>query len=417
MKQSQLVSKTRKEAPKDEVAKNAQLLIKAGYIAKQMAGVYAYLPLGLRVLTNIIAIIRDEMNNVGGQELLLSALQDKDPWIKSGRWADPNVDSWFKTTLKNDTELGLGFTHEEPLAKTLSEHIHSYKQLPAYPYQIQLKFRNETRAKSGIMRTREFIMKDLYSLSRSDEEHETFYTAIQTAYKNIFDRCGIGDITFFTFASGGVFSPFSHEFQTLCEAGEDIIYLDETKGMAVNKEVYTDEVLEKLGLDKKNLVEKKAIEVGNIFSLGTKYSEALGLTFTDQKGSEQPVVMGSYGIGPGRLMGTVVEVCADDKGIIWPKPITPFQAHLLSIGNDKNVIEKAKELYEELSKNYTVLWDDRDESPGVKFNDSDLLGIPVELIVSKKNGTVIEMKDRHSNKILELSNTQELSSELKKAYA
>lgn len=386
MKQSELFTKTRREAPKDEVSKNAQLLIRAGYIQKQMAGVYAYLPLGLRVFNNIVSVIRDEMNKIGGQEITMTALQDPAPWKVSGRWNDEVVDIWFKTELKNGGEIGLANTHEEPLTALMTEYISSYKDLPAYVYQFQTKFRNETRAKSGIMRTREFVMKDLYSFSKDEAEFKKFYEQCADAYMRIFKRVGIGSKTYRTFASGGSFSKFSDEFQTVCDTGEDIIYIHEGKNIAVNEEVYTDEVLAELGITKSELKQEKAIEVGNIFPLGTKYSEPLNLTYKNEEGKDLPVYMGSYGIGPGRLMGTIVELLADAKGIVWPDEVAPFRVHLVELGGDnEDVRREAAELYRELMQaGIEVLWDDRDARAGEKFADSDLLGLPLRIVVSEK---------------------------------
>ena len=386
MRQSQLFTKTRKLAPKDEVAKNAQLLIRGGFIHKEMVGAYSYLPLGLRVLKNIENIIREEMDAIGGQEITMTALQSPALWKKSDRWRDDSIDVWFKTELKSGGELGLATTHEEPLTALMAEYISSYKDLPKYVYQFQTKFRNELRAKSGIMRTREFVMKDLYSFSRSEEEFRDFYEKCAAAYVKIFKRVGIGEMTFRTFASGGSFSKFSDEFQTVCDAGEDTVHLHRGKGLAVNKEVYTDEVLADLGMKKEELEEVKAIEVGNIFPLGTRFSEALGLSYKDEKGIEQPVIMGSYGIGPGRLMGTIAEVLSDDKGIVWPKEVAPFPVHLISIssGND-DVTAEADRIYELLKENgIEALYDDRDARAGEKFADADLIGIPVRIVVSEK---------------------------------
>lgn len=303
MRYSQLLGKTAKEAPKDEISRNAQLLIKAGFIYKEMAGVYAYLPLGWRVFQKIKSIIRQEMSDLGAQELIMTSLQPKENWEKTNRWDEKIVDVWFKTRLKNDAEIGLAWSHEEPITIMMRNHLHSYRDLPANVYQFQNKLRNETRAKSGIMRTREFVMKDLYSYSRSPEEHDQFYQQVSDAYLRIFAKVGLKDITYLTFASGGAFTQFSHEFQTICDAGEDVIYIDETKNIAVNKEVLTDEVIKQLSLDRKNLVEKKAAEVGNIFSFGSAKSEELDLYFTDEDGQKKPVILGSYGIGIGRLSG------------------------------------------------------------------------------------------------------------------
>jgi len=387
MKQSQLFTKTRKEAPKDEVAKNAELLIRGGYIHKEMAGVYTYLPLGLRVLNNINGIIRDEMNKVGGQEILLTSLQEKEPWEKTNRWVtNPDVDVWFTTKLKNDTELGLGFTHEEPLTRLMKDHIRSYRDLPVYPYQIQTKFRNESRAKSGLMRGREFLMKDLYSFSKDEAEHNVFYEKMKQAYLNIFRRVGLGDKTYVTFASGGSFSKYSHEFQTVTSAGEDLIFVDEAKKIAINREVYNDEVIADLGVDKDAIVEKEAVEVGNIFSLGTRFSEALGLMYVNERGENMPVVMGSYGIGPGRLMGTVVELLSDDKGIVWPESVAPFKFHIVRISDKEDAVKQADGLYEVLTqKGIEVLYDDRvGLRAGEKFAESDLLGLPCRIVISDK---------------------------------
>ena len=400
MKQSRLFTKTRKEIPKNEVSKNAQLLIRAGFINKEMAGVYSYLPLGLRVLEKINNIIRREMNAIGGQELFLTVLQDKEIWEKSNRWSDNVVDIWFKTKLKNETELGMGFTHEEPITKMMKNHIQSFKDLPVYAYQIQTKFRNEARAKSGIIRSREFLMKDLYSFSRNENEHNEFYEKTKKAYKNIFNSVGVGKETFITFASGGTFSKYSHEFQTLSSAGEDIIYICDKCSVAINDEIIKEQnTCPKC--DNSDLRKEKAIEVGNIFSLGTKFSESFELFYTNEKGEKELVVMGSYGIGPSRLMGVIVEVLSDDKGIVWPEAVAPFKIHLLSLGQN----EKTEEIYKKLKRaDAEVLYDDRDISAGEKFADSDLIGIPYRAVVSKKSltdgGVELKMRNKTQSKIV-----------------
>ena len=385
MRQSRLFTRARREAPADEVAKNAQLLIRAGYVHKEIAGVYDYLPLGLRTLNNIVGIIREEMDAVGAQELVMSALQDKVLWERTDRWDDEKVDNWFKVSLAAGGDAGLAITHEEPLTRLMSAHIASYRDLPVMVYQFQNKFRNELRAKSGVMRGKEFMMKDLYSFAATKEEHESLYAVVRESYKKIFSRIGIGDITYVTFASGGIFSDFSEEFQTLSEAGEDTIYVDEEKKVAVNKEVLTEDALGKLGLTRDKLVEKKAIESGNIFHLGTKFSEPLGLTYKDAAGKEHPVLMGSYGLGPTRLMGTLVEVFADEKGLVWPEAVAPFAAHLVSLGKAGDEVARAADaLYEDLAKaGVEALYDDRDMSAGQKFAESDLLGIPYRIVVGK----------------------------------
>lgn len=403
MKQSKLFTKTRREAPKDEVAKNAQLLIRAGYIHKEMAGVYSYLPLGLRVLNKIVNVIREEMNSIGGQEILLTALQNKEIWQASDRWDDEKLDIWFKTSLKNGGELGLGFTHEEPLTALMKDHIRSFRDLPKAVYQFQTKFRNEPRAKSGLMRGREFIMKDLYSFNTDEKSHAEFYEKAKQAYIRIFDRLGIGNETFVTFASGGSFSKYSHEFQTITDAGEDTIYVHGGKRIAVNKEVLNDEVLKDLGITRSDLVEKKAVEVGNIFNLGTRFSEALGLHYKDEKGESKPVFMGSYGIGPGRVMGTIVELRSDEKGLVWPEAVAPFSMHLIALFDESGKVKKAADdLYAKLTKKeIEVLYDDRECGAGEKFGDADLIGIPKRVVVSEKTlrKDSVEVKDRVTGKV------------------
>ncbi|MFA6519500.1 MAG: aminoacyl--tRNA ligase-related protein [Candidatus Paceibacterota bacterium] len=382
MRQSQLFTKTRREAPADEVAKNAQLLIRAGFVHKEAAGVYSFLPLGLRVLNNVVRVIREEMNAIGGQELLMSALQNAELWKKTNRWEQ---DVWFKTMLKTAGETGLGWTHEEPITNLASQNVSSYRDLPFSTYQIQTKFRNEERAKSGVMRGREFLMKDMYSFHADQADLDTFYEQAAQAYKNVFARVGLGDRTFMTFASGGAFSKYSHEFQTLCESGEDTIYVSRAKGVAINKEVLTDEVLADLEIDRGELKEETAVEVGNIFKLGTRFSEPLGLSYLDKEGKKHPVVMGCYGIGPSRLVGAIVEVLSDAKGLVWPESVAPFSVHLVSLGKDGDEISKTADvLYDDLIKTgVEVLYDDRDARAGEKFADSDLLGVPKRIVVGK----------------------------------
>ncbi len=414
MRQSKLFTKTRKEIPADEVSKNAELLIRGGFIHKEMAGVYTYLPLGLKVLKKIENIIREEMNAIGGQEMIMTALQKKEVWEKNGRWSDDVVDVWFKTKLKDNTELGLGFTHDEQLVNLLTEYISSYNDLPIYPYQIQTKFRNELRAKSGIMRGREFVMKDLYSFDKTEEDQDRFYEEIKKAYMKVYTRCGIGHRTYITFASGGTFSQYSHEFQTLADAGEDNIYVAEDKGIAINEEVLNDKVLKELGIDRKDLVLKKSVEVGNIFKQGTKYTDPFGMAFTDENGDKRSVYMGGYGIGVTRLMGTVVEVLSDDKGIIWPEEIAPFRVHLLSLGEDEIVLSEAKKVYETLLENgIEVFFDDRiGLSAGEKFADSDLIGIPYRAVVSarsmKEGGIEIKKRTEEKGQVISESELIEL---------
>ena len=394
MKQSKLFTKTRKESPSDEVSKNAELLIRGGFIHKEMAGVYSYLPLGLRVLKKIENIIRDEMNKVGGQEVLMSSFQPKENWEKTGRWGA--MDDLYKVSDSSGREVALGPTHEEIVVPILKNYISSYKDFPVSIYQIQNKFRMELRAKSGILRGREFIMKDMYSFHTTPEDFENFYNKMKDVYKTIFDRIGIGHLTYMTFASGGTFSKYSHEFQTITSSGEDTIYVDEASGTALNKEVFNDEILLQLNLKREKLVEYKAIEVGNIFDLKTKYSAPFDLSFTDEKGEKHTVLMGCYGIGLSRLLGTVVEVLSDDNGIIWPESIAPFALHLLALGDDEIVLEEANKIYESLLKaGVEVLFDDRaNMSAGEKFSDADLIGIPFRAVVSARS-----MKDLSSGGI------------------
>ncbi len=396
MRQSQLFTKTRKDAPKDEVSKNAELLIRAGYVHKDMAGVYSFLPLGLKVLNNIVAIIRKEMLNLGAEEVHLAALQDKKIWEQTDRWDDAKIDVWFKTALKSDTQLGLAPTHEEPLTNLMKDHVRSYRDLPRYVFQFQTKFRNETRAKSGIMRSREFLMKDLYSFSADEKSHAEFYEKVKLAYKRIFDTVGIGNVTYLTRASGGAFSEFSHEFQTVCDAGEDTIYIDGEE--AINEEIVD-------GTHKAKLEPKKAIEVGNIFNLGTRFSHALDLTFLNQQGKPEPVIMGSYGIGPARVMGTIVEVLSDAKGIVWPESVAPFKVHLIEVIGAPETHVATENFYKDLiSRGIEVMYDDRDIRAGEKFADSDLIGIPWRVVVSDKTlsagGVEIKKRTQEETKII-----------------
>ncbi len=417
MRRSELFIKTRKEAPADEAASNAQLLIRAGYIHKEMAGVYSYLPLGKLVIDNIAQIIREEMNAIGGQEVLLSTLQNKQLWEASGRWDEKAVDAWLKTKLASGTEVGIGLTHEEPLINALKNFVNSYKDLPLYIYQIQTKFRNELRAKSGLLRGREFLMKDLYSFSRSQAEHDRFYDeVIDKTYTKIYKRLGLAASTYKTLASGGIFSKFSHEYQTLSHVGEDTIYIDKPKKLAVNKEVYSDELLAEHGLKKAGLVEEKAVEVGNIFPLGTKYADALGLQFVDEQGQRQSVIMGCYGIGVSRLMGLLAEHFADERGLSWPAAVAPAQVYLARLGATAAITEAADALYEQLTgQNISVLYDDRGVSAGEQFADADLLGLPQRVVVSPQTlaQNKFELKARGQDKS-ELVSFEQLVKDLAK---
>ena len=384
MRLTNLFTKTSKTAPADEVAKNAQLLIRAGFIHKEMAGVYAYLPLGLRVIEKIKQIVREEMEATNSTELIMTSLQRKELWEATGRWDDGVVDVWFKSELKNGTPVGFGWSHEEPITNMMRNYISSYRDLPTSVFQFQTKLRNELRAKSGIMRGREFVMKDMYSYSRSADENQAIYDAVKVAYERVFDRLGIGDITYETSASGGAFTKYSHEYQTITDAGEDIIYVDRVRNVAINEEVYNDQALADLGLEKGDLEKVKAAEVGNIFNIGTEKSEQLGLNFTDEDGIDKPVYLSSYGIGITRLMGVIAEIFSDEKGLVWPENIAPAKVYLVRIGGDAATAH-ADELYVELcEKNIETLYDDRDVRPGQKFADSELFGIPYRVTVSDR---------------------------------
>lgn len=404
MRQSQLYTKTRKDAPKDEVSKNAILLTRAGFIHKEMAGVYTILPLGLRVLSKIESIIRRHMDEIGN-EILMPSLTPRESWEKTGRLE--TVDVLMKTMPANkvseekcSNSYILGSTHEEVVTPLAQEYARSYKDLPLAFYQIQTKFRNEARAKSGILRGREFRMKDLYSFHKDAKELGIYYDAAKKVYMNIFNEVGIGYDTFITLAGGGDFTKdFSHEFQTLCDAGEDTIYLDRKNNIAYNKEVVNDETAKKLSVDFTAFEQVKSCEIGNIFPLNTKFSKAFDYTYVDETGNKQDIYMGCYGIGPTRLMGVVVEKLADDKGLVWPEAIAPFSIHLLVLGRDKNgeAYKTAEKIYDTLTKNRVeVLFDDREASAGEKFADSDLIGIPMRVVVSDKSLEKggIELKER-----------------------
>lgn len=380
MRFSQTFIKTLRSAPKDEIAKNGAFLSRAGYIHKEIAGVYDYLPLGLRVIENIKNIIRDELNKIGCEEVLMSALQNPELWEATGRFDDQEVDIWFKTELMSGGLLGLAPTHEEPMVNMMKTYISSYKDLPLQIYQFQTKFRNELRAKSGIMRGREFLMKDLYSFHTSEEDLDAFYVKVEQAYANIFSRLGLGDSTYETFASGGIFSKFSHEYQTILPVGEDTIYYNQDKSLVFNKEVFTPEVLTEFGADAKDFTEDKGAEVGNIFKLKFKYTEPLDLKYTDSNNQEQFVYMGCYGIGVSRVMGVIAEKFSDEKGLVWPETVAPFKYYLVGIGEAG--LAEAEKIYKDHQDE--ILFDDRAVRPGEKFADSELIGLPQRIVISDK---------------------------------
>lgn len=403
--QSSLPSRCLKETPKEEISVNAKWLIRGGFVNRLMGGVYSYLPLGLRVLQKIENIVRDEMNALGSAEILMPALHPQSAWETTGRW-DKMQDIIYRIS-DGDRTFGLGPTHEEIVTPLIGAMIHSYKDLPMSVYQIQTKYRNEARPKSGLLRGREFRMKDMYSFHVTQEELDAYYDRAIEAYHNIFRRCGIGDRTFLTYASGGVFSKYSHEFQAITPHGEDTVYLDRQKKIAVNKEI-VDEVSDELNLDKESMEVVKAIEVGNIFKLGTRFAEPCGVSATLQDGSKTLVQMGCYGIGTSRMVGTCVELCHDENGIIWPESIAPFHAHIIVISKQDTALAQAKELAEQLSKvGKDALIDDRAVSPGQKFAESDIIGIPHRIVISDKtlaaNGAEWKQRTGGEAKIVGLS--------------
>ncbi len=401
--------RTHKDAPKDEVSRNAQLLVRAGYVDKLSAGVYTFLPLGLRVMKKIERIIRREMNAIGGQELLMPALHPKENWVTTGRW--DAMDDLYKVTDVSGRESALGATHEEIVVPIAKNFISSYKDLPFALYQFQNKFRMELRAKSGLLRGREFLMKDLYSFHATQEDAEAFYAKVRDAYMRIFTAAGIGEKTYLTFASGGSFSKYSHEFQTLTDAGEDLIHICGHCRIAINEEIFSDQkTCPECGGSE--FTTEKSVETGNIFDLKTKYSDPFHLAFKDETGALKPVLMGCYGIGLGRLMGTVVEVHADERGIVWPEQISPYQYHLIMLGGNDDVRRRADEVYEMLSASgVEVLYDDRDVSSGVKFADADLIGITRQIVIGKKameTPGLVEVKDRITGEVRTIA-AEELS--------
>lgn len=382
MRMTQTFIKTLREAPKEETARNGALLARAGYVCKELAGVYDYLPLGLKVIENIKRIIREELNAIGGQEVLLSSLQNPEPWNKTGRFSDQEVDIWFKTEVTGGGVLGLAPTHEEPITNLMRNYISSYKDLPLSVYQFQTKFRNEKRAKSGILRGREFLMKDMYSFHASEEDLDRYYAEVEKAYERIFARLGL-DETYECFASGGIFSKYSHEYQTFLPVGEDTVYYNADRSVVLNEEVLEPGVLKDLGVSREELSETTAAEVGNIFKLKFKYSEPLGLKFIDENNQQQVVYMGCYGIGVSRVMGVIAEKFADDRGLVWPEAVAPFKVYLVGIGEAG--MARAEEFY--AGHEDSVLFDDRDVRPGEKFADSELMGLPYRVVISDRTLT------------------------------
>lgn len=404
MRQSQLFGQTLRENPKDETSVNARLLERGGFVYKNSAGVYSYLPLGFRVLEKIASIIREEMNAINGQEMFMPALVEKKYLDATGRW---NVPIGFEAKGKNEKTAGfvMGWTHEEVLTAIATKYINSYKNLPFAAYQIQTKFRNEPRAKSGLLRGREFIMKDLYSFHSSETDFYDYYEKVKAAYFKIFNRCGLKSV--YTVAPGGVFtSSNTHEFQVISPVGEDTILVCSRCEYAENKEISKLKNGGKCPKCGRKIRIENAIEIGNLFPLGTKYSKAFNLQFINSKGKKEYVIMGSYGIGLGRVMGTAVEIHHDNRGIIWPNTIAPFKVHLIEISakgaSASGEKKQAGKIYKNLvDKEIEVLYDDRDKTAGEKFIDADFIGIPTRMVVSEKTlkKNSVELKDRKSGKI------------------
>ena len=402
---TQLFTKTSKSSPHDADSTNARLLVQAGYVDQLMAGVYSYLPLGFRVLRKIQNIVREEMDAIGAQEMLMPALHPADPWRTTGRWMDPGQEVMFQFTGAGDREIGLGWTHEEIITPIAKKFVRSYKDLPVAVYQIQDKFRNEPRAKSGILRGREFNMKDLYSFHRTEEDLDRYYENVWQAYQRIFTRCGIRAIP--TEAAGGSFSKVSHEFQMPTEAGEDIVFVNKAGDYAWNREIVPDWQDGDMAPDGSGPVKMmKAIEVGNIFKLKTKYTEPFGVLFDEEDGTRALALMGCYGIGPSRIMGAIVEASHDERGIIWPDAVAPYRVELVSLRSKDETTQGqidqiAQDLYDQLTQTHAeVLWDDRmSVSPGEKFGDADLLGMPMRIVISEKTlkEGAVEWKSRASS--------------------
>jgi len=384
MKQSRLFTKTRKEIPADEVSKNAQLLIRAGYIHKEMAGVYSSLPLGMKVLEKIECVVREEMNAIGGQEIRMATLHPSEPWKQTGAW--DSVDVVFKIQSRTEKEYTVGQSEEEIVTPIAQEYIRSYKDLPVAIYQIGQKYRDELRAKSGVMRGREFTMKDMYSFHETQEDFDRFYALAKEAYLTVYERLGL--LAKATEASGGAFTKkLSYEFMVLTDAGEDDILYCNSCSYCVNTEISE----QKEGgvctrCDGGVLSRAKASEVGNIFDLGTKYAEDFSFTYKDKEGNDKHPIMGCFGIGITRLMGVIAETFNDEKGLIWPESVAPYRVHLLELsGNDTELRDYADGIYNTFKDNGVhVLYDDRDARAGEKFADSDLLGMPYRVVIGKK---------------------------------
>ena len=406
MKQSLLFNKTRKNISKDIVATSHKYLVRADFVEKTISGVYRFLPLGLKVLRNIENIIREEMVDLGSQEVFLPALQNKKLWEETDRWGnfDPPL---FKFKDIHGKEIALGPTHEEEITDIVRKRVSSYQDLPVSLFQIQNKFRNELRATGGLLRTREFIMKDLYSFHSNEEDLVNFYNKVKNSYFNIFKRCGL-DAVAVSADSGAIGGDYSSEFMAVTDVGEDTILVCNKCGYGAN--------IEKIKDSKKcpecdNLLEsKKAIELGHIFCLGTKYSKMMNANYKNKKGEEKPILMGCYGVGVSRLMATIIELKNDDRGIIWPKEVAPFQIHLICLDSEGKIKEESDRIYSQLKKdNFDVLYDDREnKSAGEKFIESDLIGIPIRIVVSEKtlkeNSVGVKRREEEKEQLVKINN-------------
>lgn len=388
MRQSRLFTRTSKNVPHDADSANARLLTQAGFVDQEMAGVYTWLPLGLRTLRKVEQIVREEMDKLGAQEIFMPSLQPKEYWETTNRWE--GVDILFKLQSQTGKEYALGCTHEEVVTPLIQKSVDSYKDLPFAVYQINTKFRDELRAKSGVLRGREFRMKDMYSFHTTQESLSEFYENALQAYVKAYARCGLNVKV--VQASGGIFTEnMSHEFQALTDAGEDMLIACENCEFGQNEEVATLKVGESCPKCNGSLAQMKGVEVGNIFDLGTKYTDAFKFDFMNENGEKQRVLMGCYGIGTTRLVGSIVETHHDDKGMTWPVSVAPFHVHLVGLKSKDEAVQTrinsiAKEMYDGLwAEGVEVLWDDREGiSPGEKFADADLIGLPLRLVVSEK---------------------------------
>jgi len=397
-RQSRLLTKSRKDVSKDEASANAQLLERGGFVNKLAAGIYSYLPMGLRVLTKIETIVREEMTAIGSEEVLMPGLTPKAPWEATGRWTDPGTQVQFQLKDNGGRDFGLGFSHEEIVTPLVSQFVRSYRDVPKSVFQIQTKFRDEPRAKSGLLRGREFRMKDMYSFHTDATELDNYYEQVVAAYMRVFSRVGLN--AFRVKALGGVFSPEpSDEFTVEAPVGEDTIFRCDHCDFAENKEIATVKAGDTCPNGDGSIQEIKGIEVGNTFRLGAKYSSAINWTIADKEGKTTPVLMGCYGIGISRLVGAVVECSHDDHGIIWPQAIAPYDVHVVNLMRTKaDVADDTAVLLERAG--YSVLYDDRPEaSVGAKLADADLFGIPVRVVISERSlaqGS-IEVKARKSD--------------------